>query len=227
MRPRAPGTPAAPCAPVPGARHGRWAVVLAALLLGTPPATAADAVPAGEQQLDTGRSRAGFQLRTRWGQRIDGELPLLGGGRRVLADGRHQVRVVLDATRVQVEDSGRLGAIARGERFFDAADHPRIVFLSDPYPPALLHDGGSVPGWLQVRGVRRPEVFVLEPGACVAPASQCPVHAHGSIDRGDYGMDSLRLALTDRVQFDLSLWLREPPTGVRDPGASLSPEPLP
>ncbi|MCE7032288.1 YceI family protein [Lysobacter sp. GX 14042] len=186
--------------------------MLAALLLqaGTlSPAAAVTPVP-GEQALDRQRSQAGFRLRTRWGQRIEGRLPLLEGERRVLADGRHQVRIVLDARQVEVEDSGRLDAIARGDRFFDADVHPRIVFLSDPYPPGLLEVGGDVPGWLQVRGIRRPEVFTLEPSACPEPGNGCAVHAHGSIERADYGMDAMRLALTGQVLFELRLWLLEP-----------------
>lgn len=190
----------------------RWrGALLAALLLQSgivPPATAGTSPP-GEQVLDRQRSQAGFQLRTRWGQRIEGRLPLLEGERRVLADGRHQVRIVLDARHVEVEDSARLDAIARGDRFFGADAHPRIVFLSDPYPPGLLEVGGDVPGWLQIRGIRRPEVFTLEPSACPEPGSQCAVHAHGRIERADYGMDALRLALTGQVHFDLRLWLLE------------------
>lgn len=138
-------------------------------------------------------------------------MPVIEGERRVLADGRHQVRIVLDSTLVEVEDSARLEAIARGDRFFDADAHPRIVFLSDPYPPALLEMGGGVPGWLQIRGIRRPEVFTLEPAACLDPGMQCPVRAHGSITRADYGMDALRLALGGNVHFDLQLWLEGPP----------------
>lgn len=173
-------------------------------------ALASGAPPATEQRLDLVRSEVGFHLRTRWGQRIDGQLPLLEGERRVLADGRHQVRVVLDAARVQVEDSERLDAMARGEGFFDAERHPRIVFLSDPYPASLLQAGGEVHGWLQIRGERRPEVFVLEASSCSSPGIHCPVLARGSITRLDYGMDAFRLALAARVHFDLALWLQEP-----------------
>lgn len=180
------------------------------LLQPWPWASATDAPVAAEQQMDAARSRVGFQLRTRWGQRVDGRLPVLEGERRVLADGRHQVRMVLDATGVQVEESDRLDAMARGEAFFDSDHHPRIVFLSDPYPAALLQAGGEVHGWLQIRGVRRPEVFVLAPATCAAPGIRCPVLARGSITRRDYGMDGFRLALAARVQFALSLWLQEP-----------------
>ncbi|KGO97928.1 YceI family protein, partial [Novilysobacter defluvii] len=161
--------------------------------------------------LDAEASRAVFHVRTRWGQRIAGRLPALGGERRILADGRHQVRIALDAAGVELGGAGRLEEIARSDRFFDADAHPQIVFLSDPYPASVVEHGGQVHGWLEMRGVRRPESFTLEPASCPEPGTACPVIAHGSVDRGDYGMDAMRVALTGSVHFDLRLWLEPMP----------------
>src|SRR5690606_38511888 len=121
-------------------RHGTGpASVLALLVLqlagGSGPATASGGPREPEVvALDAEASRAVFHVRTRWGQRIAGRLPALGGERRVLADGRHQVRIALDAAGVELGGPGRLEEIARSDRFFDADAHPQIVFLSDPYP---------------------------------------------------------------------------------------------
>ena len=161
--------------------------------------------------LDGGKSHVSFHLRTRWGQRIAGYLPVVGGERRILADGRHQVWMALDAAAADLEGSGRLDEVARGERFFDAGEHPRIVFLSDPYHASVVEQGGVVQGWLEIRGVRRPEVFILEPASCAEPGTGCAVNARGSIDRSAYGMDAMRLVLSGNVHFDLHLWLGPAP----------------
>src|SRR5690606_38965178 len=151
--------------------------------------------------------RAVFHLRSRGGQRIAGRLPALGGVRRVLAAGRHQVRIALDAAGVELGGPGRLEEIARSDRFFDADAHPRLGFLSDPYPASVVEHGGQVHGWLEMRGVRRPEGFTLEPASCPEPGTACAVIAHGGVARGDYGMDAMRVALAGSVHCDLRLWL--------------------
>jgi len=192
------------------------AAVLALLVLqlwgwSTPAAAAGAAREPVGLALDVDRSRAAFHVRTRWGQRIAGHLPAVGGERRVLADGRHQVRIVLDAAGVELGGSARMDTIARGERFFNADAHPRIVFLSDPYHASVVEQGGPVHGWLELRGLRRPETFTLEPAACADAGTGCPVIAHGSIDRSAYGMEAMRLALTGSVHFDLRVWLEPAP----------------
>ena len=198
-------------------RHRTGPAAVLALLVLQLGGWSAAAAPAGAapeplgMALDVDRSRAAFHVRTRWGQRIAGLLPTVGGERRVLADGRHQVRIVLDAANVELAGPGAAEATARGERFFHAAAHPRVVFLSDPYPASVVEQGGPVHGWLELRGVRRPETFTLEPAACPDAGTGCPVIAHGSIDRGAYGMEAMRLALTGSVHFDLRLWLEPPP----------------
>lgn len=177
----------------------------------TAPAAAGTQHDSDAVSFDAVNSRAMFHVRTRWGQRITGRLPAVAGERRILADGRHQVRIVLDAAGVELGGPGRLEEIARGDRFFEADAYPHVVFLSDPYPASVLEHGGQVHGWLEMRGVRRPETFTLEPAICPEPGTACPVVAHGSVDRGDYGMDAMRVALTGSVHFDLRLWLEPAP----------------
>lgn len=160
---------------------------------------------------DPVHTRFGFQLRARWGQRIDGAFPRYDGALMVLPDGRHQVRIRLLTAAVTVDGSPRYAEIARGEHFFDAANHPFIEFLSEPHAPALAHDGGKLRGRLTMHGVSRIETFVVAPATCARPGIDCDVVASGSVDRGDYGLDQWRLALTDTVDFDLRVRLQEPP----------------
>lgn len=175
-------------------------------------ATQAGSVQAGAVQtgvLDTVHSHFVFELRTRWGQPIQGVFPRHAGEVVALPDGRHEVRVRLVAGDVVVEASERYTRFARGERFLDAARHPWLEFRSEPYATGLLAGGGALPGTLTLRGVSRREVFRLEPGACARPAWDCDVVAHATVRRSDYGLQSWRWALRDDVRFHLRVRFRE------------------
>jgi polyisoprenoid-binding protein YceI len=156
---------------------------------------------------DPQRSEVGFQMRTRWGQRVVGTFPRFDGELRELDDGRRQVRVEFDTAAVQMRGSPRYTAIARGPRFFDAARHPRATFVSEPYSPEMLTRGGALRGTLTLRGVSREETFELAPAACAAPGRDCDVVAHGQVRREDYGLDALQWVLQGRVHFTLRVRL--------------------
>lgn len=165
--------------------------------------------PAAAQAFDPMHTRFGFELRTRWGQRVVGTFPRYQGEVIRLPDGRHQVRISLDTDAVEVAGSPRYTAMARGEGFFDAARHPQIEFVSEPHTDALLHDGGPLRGRLSIHGVQRQETFALTPTACVRPGLDCDVVAQGTIRRDDYGLDGWQLALRNHVRFNLSVRLRD------------------
>lgn len=167
--------------------------------------------PAHARRFDPAHTRFGFELRTRWGQRVQGHFPVYDGAVEVLDDGRHLVRVRLSTADVEVDDSERYTAMARGERFFDAARHPLIEFVSDPYRAELVHDGGQLRGYLAMHGTRRREDFTLLPATCQRPGTGCDVEARGVVDRGDYGLDGWRLALARSVRFTLRVRLQELP----------------
>ena len=65
--------------------------------------------------------------------------------------------------RALVIGSERLTRLARGPQLFDAARFPRIEFVSDPYPVALLRSGGPLHGVLEMHGVRRRQAFLIAP----------------------------------------------------------------
>src|SRR3970282_688271 len=99
--------------------------------------------------------RFGFELRTRWGQRVAGTFPRYDGELVELPDGRQQARIRLATAAVEVVGSPRYTALARGARFFDAQHHPLIEFVSDPHLPALARTGGPLRGQLTMRGGAR------------------------------------------------------------------------
>lgn len=173
-------------------------------------ATAALPSPGTVTGFDQAHTRFGFELRTRWGQRVEGTFPRYDGELIVLPDGRLQVRIRLATAAVEVAGSPRYTALARGKRFFDAAHHPLIEFVSEPHPPALAHTGGPLRGRLSMRGVVRLETFTMAPAACARPGRDCDALASGSVDRRDYGLDDWRFTLGDTVRFDMRLRLLEP-----------------
>jgi polyisoprenoid-binding protein YceI len=153
--------------------------------------------------IDPAASAVGFTLKTRWGKTLVGHFPRYTGEIVGLPDGRHQVRLLLSARDVEIEDSPTYTRLTRGEGFFDAERYPRVEFVSDPYPARLLREGGRLGGVLRIRGVQRRETFEISPAACGRPAVACDVVATGSINRNDYGVDRWGFALSSRVVFSL------------------------
>lgn len=160
-------------------------------------------------QIDTVHSRLGFSLQTRWGQRLEGRFPQYEGEIVELGDGRHRVQLRLAAGAVEIEDSERYSRFARGPRFFDAEQFPTIEFISEPYEPSLLQEGGTLGGRLTIRGVTRREVFTIAPTDCARPARDCDVVALGSVRRENYGITGFGLAIHNRVHFYLNVRVRD------------------
>ena len=163
----------------------------------------------GAMQIDPA-SRAEFTLTTRWNQTLHGRFPHVEG--RVEIDGSSGLRRTyfkLDAALVEIADSPRYSRLARGPRFFDAARYPQIEFASEPYPAALLRDGGALDGELRLHGVQRRERFIVRPSSCDRPGIDCDIVAHGTVRRSAYGLDGWQMALRESVVFTLRVRTRE------------------
>lgn len=184
-----------------------WRAGLLSLLLAIAPVAAA-------QQLafDVDQSRFGFEIRTRFGQKIEGLFPRFEGHITVLPDGRQQVQLRMFSQYVEIPDKPRYTGWMRGEDFFDAQRYPVVEFNSLPYEPGLVEKGGDVQGTLTLRGITRPETLRVMPPTCDRPGYDCDVTSRGTILRGRYGMDSWQIALSDRVTFVLRTRLTGAPT---------------
>lgn len=169
------------------------------------------AMSAPASEIDTALSRIGFTLKTRWGQSLEGRFPQWQGEIVQISDQRRQVRLRLPTREVEILEHPRYSRITRGAGFFDAEHHPWVEFVSDPYTDELLRDGGLLGGALTIRGVRRREVFTLEPASCARPTIDCDVVASGVVYRSDYAMDRWGFALSDRVVFELRIRTRATP----------------
>ena len=165
--------------------------------------TAIAGPPVPLPQIDTARSQFGFEIRTRFGQKIEGNFPRFEALSTQLPDGRHQVRLRMYAQYVEIPDKPRYTAWMRGEDFFDVARYPLIEFQSDPYLPSVIEHGGEVQGWLTIRGISRRETMRLAEPECARPGYDCDLVSRGTVLRGRYGMDSWQMALGDRVTFIL------------------------
>lgn len=163
----------------------------------------------GDKNFDPSHTRLGFELRTRWGQRLDGLFPQYEGQVRVLADGRQQVHLRMYTRHVEIVGYPRYTQWARSEKFFEAERYPVVTFISKPYVPQLLRDGGLLEGDLSIRGISRPRSLTVEPATCARPAVDCDVVATGAVRRSDYDMDDWKLAVNDRVVFVLRARVRD------------------
>lgn len=139
------------------------AVLLAAVL-------AAHALPLAAEPLpvDPARSHAEFGVRVLWFGKIVGRLDDLQGT--LDLDRRRGVATVdvhVAAAAVRMDDR-RYADWARGPDFFDAARHPQIRFVSQPFPLDRLQQGGALEGTLTLRGISRPVRFELLPQPCLA-----------------------------------------------------------
>ena len=179
-----------------------------------PPAATLAAAPVvveRREALDVNRSRCGFEIRTRFGQKIEGVFPRFEGELLRLADGRHQVRLRMDARQVEIPDKPRYTAWMRGEDFFDVEHHPLVQFDSEPYAGDITVRGGSIVGQLSIRGISHTETLTVMPAECPRAGYDCDVISRGTVLRGRYGMDSWQVALGDRVTFILRARLAEAP----------------
>lgn len=191
--------------------HLHWPAGHVLALAGLAMAGLAAAQTAGRHDIDPEHSRFEFELRTRWGQKLLGEFPRFEGHVTDLPDGRQQAQVTLHAADIRVNDHPRYTELARGRSFFDVARHPQVRFVSDPYVPDSLAQGGLLQGTLQIRGVSRRQVMQVQAAACENPGRDCEVVATASLNRSDFGMDDHKLAIGDRVVFVMRTRLRENP----------------
>ena len=186
-------------------RSVRYGLLLAGLI-GCGSAQAAEPLP-----FDPAHSRFGFEIRTRLGQRVEGEFPRFEGWITELPDGRHQVRLRMFAQYVEIPGKPRYTGWMRGEDFFDAARYPVVEFDSDPYLPGITATGGPVPGRLSIRGISRRETMFLGKPECERPGYDCDLVSRGTVSRSLYGMDAWQMALSDRVIFVLRTRLKSAP----------------
>ncbi len=178
--------------------------LLLALVCGAAGATGETVWP-----IDSARSQARFSIRTLWFTHARGEFDTIYGQLRRIDAQHDAVDAWIDARSLRMDDEEAL-AEARGPGFFDVSNHPRIHFISVPFPIEALSEGGVLDGTLDLRGQRRDVRFQLQPSACPARPLACPVRVTGTLSRSAFGMRAHRAWLSDRVSLEMNIVLGSP-----------------
>lgn len=166
-------------------------------------AFAADPPKLETLRIDSNRSHAAFSLRAMLLMTVDGQFGKVTGSVHLDHDAdAGWVDAIIDARAVDMSNHDRENW-ARSAEFFDSARYPDIRFRSNPITRGLLREGGEMRGRLSLRGIERAVALSVLPADCNRPGRDCPMHAQGSISRGDFGMRSKRAVLGDRVVLDL------------------------
>ncbi|WP_284319755.1 YceI family protein [Dyella acidisoli] len=160
-------------------------------------------------RIDPDTSQAMFRVRLLWLESVNGHFTHVDGD---LAPGPNPGSWVVNAT-IPVDSvampTSRMRQWVLAPSFFDAQHHPTIHFVSNPIAQNELDDGGTLTGYLTLRGVTAPIHFALQPAHCaqLAPAP-CRILLRGNLQRSTFGMTSNRLALSDSVDLNLSITLQ-------------------
>ena len=150
-----------------------------------------------------------FSVRTLWFTHERGRFDAVYGQLRRSEVERDVVDAWIDAASLQMDDADTLQQ-ARGPGFFDVAQYPRIHFMSSPFGDALLRDGGTLEGILDLHGERRWVQFTLLPSSCPEQPLTCAIRLQGKLSRSAFGMRAHRALLSDKVALDLNIVLGGP-----------------
>ena len=158
-------------------------------------------------RIDSQRSHAEFSLRAMLLMAVRGQFTTVSGSIRIDRERNlGWVDARIDARLIEM-GSGDREEWARSGEFFDSARHPEIRFISDPISRTLLREGGPLRGRLSLRSIDRILDLTVLPADCDQPGRECPLHVQGSISRSEFGMNSKRAVLSDKVTLELSVYV--------------------
>ncbi|GLQ97746.1 YceI family protein [Dyella mobilis] len=162
-----------------------------------------------DYRIDPATSQATFQVRLFWLDHVNGDFTQVSGE---VDPGPLPDSWVVDAS-IPVQDismpSARMRRWVLAPAFFDAEHHPVIHFVSDPFAQTELDIGGTLTGYITLRGVTAPIQFSVQPAHCTRlTAVPCRITLSGSLQRSTFGMNSDHLALSDSVDLNLSITLQ-------------------
>ena len=181
-----------------------------AVAAAVPPAPAPVSAEPMPLIFDPATSHASFRVRMRILRDTVGHFLDVRG--ELQPDGnRQRVSVEVDGRRLRVAGPQWMDRVTRSSDFLDVQAHPRIRFLSAPFPPKLLREGGKLSGELTLRGLTKPVAFEVLPAACEKPGRDCEIHVRGQVSRQAFGMTAYRLTVRDQVEFEFRVRLLPEP----------------
>ncbi|MEP6484672.1 MAG: YceI family protein [Rudaea sp.] len=164
-------------------------------------------------EIDSPKSHANFEVKVMWLVNVHGDFGAVKGSLTVdRFRGSANVEADIDADDLHMRTHSH-ETWAKSVEFFDSAHFPKIHFSSASFPLARLAAGGEIEGTLTLRGVEQPIRLTVDAADCKDPLSgECAVEAWGAIHRSEFGMQSRRGALSDKVQLRLSAFVKPLPT---------------
>lgn len=185
-----------------------WQGLAFCLLLGATSTLPVAQAPAEVWTIDGPGSVARFWTHPRLLPRSGGRFREVQGELQGSVQTGWQVQVRVDTRSLQFQGPGWMERLTRSNSFLAIERFPEIRFQSGHFSDALLQQGGELHGELTLRGQTRPVVFVLRPGACHPPATECLLQVGGTVNRHNFGMSAYRLTLRDEVDIELQVRLR-------------------
>jgi polyisoprenoid-binding protein YceI len=167
-------------------------------------------VHAQDYIIDSARSHAEFDVKVMWLIGIRGDFGAVKGKLRVdLFHGTAMVDAEIDTDNLHMRTHSYENW-AKSNEFFDSAQFPKIHFVSDSFPIVRMSHGGDLDGMLTLRGIEHPVHLTIDAADCTDPLQgECAVEAWGSIYRSEFGMQSRRGALSDKVQLRFSAFVEK------------------
>ncbi|MFE9812976.1 YceI family protein [Streptomyces sp. NPDC005548] len=150
------------------------------------------AIETGLWELDPALSTVAIAHRTIWGMvTVKGTFTGVVGEGEVNADGTARGAVTLDAASLDTKNAKRDKHL-RGSDFFDAENHPTIVFAVQN-ATARPDDTVEVTGQLTVRGITRPQTATAHITA--AGTDAISITTEFTADRDQFGMEWNQLGM--------------------------------
>ena len=153
-------------------------------------------------------SRVGFCVKSKL-SRIEGSFNDFQGGISLESGGKSdgQTMVLIKTNSLETEGS-LVKHMVMGKDFFDVAHHPEVLFVSNGFK-WTGPDTAVLTGKLTLRGITKPVIFNVKltplDDKQIAQAGKILVKATTSINRADFGMDSLEAVIEGNVQLCMSV----------------------
>jgi len=159
-------------------------------------------------RMQASTSQVGFCVDSAF-QRVEGVFQEFQGGMALLPEADKTGQTVVVIRTDSLDTKGALVEnLIRSPRFFDVANYPEILFVSTDFewtsPTRAVLRGN-----LTLHGVTKPVIFKVElsgsEGKQVGEAENILVKATTTINRSDFGMDTLSRLVSDSVQLCMSI----------------------
>jgi len=159
-------------------------------------------------RMQASTSQVGFCVDSAF-QRVEGVFQEFQGGMALLPEAGKTGQTVVVIRTDSLDTKGALVEnLIRSPRFFDVANYPEILFVSTDFewtsPTRAVLRGN-----LTLHGVTKPVIFKVElsgsEGKQVGEAENILVKATTTINRSDFGMDTLSRLVSDSVQLCMSI----------------------